>query len=48
MDIDSVLCLTTNSKTDWMVMFYYYNIMKLSADSVLIDCSKNSEYLDGK
>lgn len=42
------MCVQSNNKTDWMVIFYYYNISYLTPDSMLIECKATKDALNLK
>ncbi len=39
------MCVQSDNKTDWMVIFYYYNISFLQPDSMLIECNATRKAL---
>jgi len=41
-----VFCVQSNSKTDWMTIFYYYYIKYTIPDSLIIECGDNRKYLE--
>lgn len=40
------MCVTSNKKSDWMTIFYYYYVKDQMPDSMMIECESNRKLLN--